>query len=105
MAMNLVTLFAALIQQSELEKRPHVSPLTSQRDKKRNVRGIVLHAFAIGIKINRPRVTAHHERIGRYVLADPQALRQRIPGDFELVRSVNRLGDRRRRGAAFGGGG
>lgn len=104
MAMHLVALLAALIQQRQLEKRPHVGPLASQRDKKRNVRRIVLHALAIGIEINCPRVSTHHERIGSYVLADPKALRQGIAGDFELVRSVNGLGDRRRCGAFRGGG-
>lgn len=97
MGVHLVPLLAALVQERQLEERPHVGPFAGQRDEERHVRRIVLHALPVGVKIDRPRVPADDERIRRHVLPDPHPFQQRIPRDLEVMRAVHGLRYRRRR--------
>ena len=97
MAMHLVPLLPTLIQKRQLKKRPNIGPFASERDEERNVRCIVLNALPIGVKIDRPIVPSHREYIRRYVLPNPNPLRQRIPRDLEPVRPPHRVRQRHRR--------
>jgi len=97
MAMHLMPLLPTLIQKGQLKKRSNICPFASQRDEERNVRSIVLHALPIRVKIDRPIVPSHRKYIRRYVLPNPNPLRQSIPRDLKPVRSPHGVGHRRRR--------
>ena len=97
MGMNLMPLFPTLIQKRQFKKRSHISAFARQSYKKRNVRSIVLQTLTVRVKIDRPRVPADDESIGRHVLSDPHAFRERVPRDLELVGPIHRLGHRGRR--------
>lgn len=96
MAMDLVPSPIALVQESQLEQGPNVSALAGERDEERDVGGVVLEALAVWVEVDRPRVPAYHERVGRHVLTDPHAFRERVPADLELVGPIHRLVPRRR---------
>lgn len=99
MAMDLVVVLAALVQQRELEERPDVGALASERDEERDVGGVVLGALAVRVEVDRPSESPHREGFGGDVLADPHALGQGVALDLELVRPIHGLGARGRRGA------
>lgn len=103
MGMHLVPLPPALIQERQLEQSPHVRTVAGERDEERDIGGIVLGALPVGVKVNRPRVPTHIERVGSDVLPNPEPLRQRIPVDLEMVRAVHGLGDRHRSGGRRSG--
>lgn len=96
MAMDLVPSPIALVQESQLEQGPNVSALAGERDEERDVGGVVLGALAVRVEVDRPRVPAYRERVGRHVLTDPHAFRERVPADLELVGPIHRLVPRRR---------
>ncbi|KAM3687498.1 hypothetical protein ACB098_10G083000 [Castanea mollissima] len=96
MGMNLMPLFPTLIQKRQFKKCSHISAFAGQSYKERNVRSIVLQTLTVRVKIDRPRVPADDESIGRHVLSDPHAFRERVPRDLELVGPIHRLGHRGR---------
>lgn len=102
MAMHLMPPPPALIHEGQFEESSHIGSLARKRNKQRNVGCIVLDALAIRVKVDRPRIPSHIERIGGYVLSDPKPLRQRITRDLELVRTIYGLGERRRCGGRRG---
>lgn len=92
MAMNLVLPLPTLINQSQLEQRPHVGPLARQRDENRDVRRIVLRILPVRVEVYGPLVPSHREILARDVLTDPHAFSEGVALDDEAVRSVYRLG-------------
>lgn len=99
MAVDLVVVPAALVQQRELEERPDVGALAGERDEERDVCGVVLGALAVRVEVDRPGVSPHGEGFGGDVPADPHALGQGVALDLELVRPIHGLGVRGRGGA------
>lgn len=98
--MNLVLALAALINQGQLEKSPHVGALASQRYEHGHISGVVLGVLPVGIEEDRPLVASNGEVIASDVLADTHALGQGVALDRELVRAVHGPGEglgRRRR--------
>lgn len=71
MAMHLVPLIPTLIQKRQFEECSHIGSFARERDKQRDVGGIVLDALAVWIEIDGPRIPTHIENIGRHVLANP----------------------------------
>lgn len=98
MAMHFVPLIPTLIQKGQFEESSHIGSFARERDEERDVRGIVLDALAVWVKIDGPRIPAHIKRIGRYVLPNPNPFGQRITRDLKMVGPVDGLGDRRRCG-------
>lgn len=90
-AMNLVFSLTTLIKQSQLEQSPNIRPFTSQRDKNRNVGGIILGVLTVRVKVDSPLVTTDGEIVTSDVLPHPHPLRQRVPLDHESVRAIHRL--------------
>lgn len=94
----------ALINERELEERPHIRPLARQGDEDRHIGRTVLRIFPIRIEVNRPLIPTNRKIIARDVLTDPHPLGQRVTLDHELVgpvhglrhRSGARRGDRKR---------
>lgn len=102
MAVHFVPLLPALIQQRQLEERPHVGSLAGQGNEEGHVRRIVLDALPVRVEIDRPLVPADGERVGGLVLADPDPLGQRVPVDLEVMGAIDGVGDRRRGGGDGG---
>ena len=86
-------LFATLIHQTQLKQRPHIGPFTSQRNKQRDVGGIILSTLSVGVKVNGPAMSTHHKRVGGNVPSDPHAFGQGVSGDVELVGGVGGVGE------------
>lgn len=91
MAVDLVLLLPALVEQRQLEQRPHIGPLARQGDEQRHVRRRVVHALPVRVEVDRPLISTHRKGVRRDVLANPHALGQRITSDLELVRTIHRL--------------
>lgn len=96
MAVHLVPLVPALIQERQFEERSHVGPVTRERDEQRHVGRIVFDALAIRVEVDRPIVTPNGESIGRNVFPDSNSLRQGVACDLELVRTIYGISYRRR---------
>lgn len=73
MTMNLMLPFPTLIQQRQLEQRPHIGPIASQRNKNRDVRRVILWILAVGVEVDGPLVPADGERVARDVFPDPDS--------------------------------
>lgn len=104
MAMHLVIPIPTLIHHRQLEQGPHVRTIARERDEHRDVHRIVLGVFTVGVKVNRPVVTAHRERVAHYVFTHAHPFRQRVTLHRETVRSVHRLADEAGRRAIVGAG-
>lgn len=93
MAMHFMLPFPALVNKSQLEQRAHVRPLARQRDENRDVGGVVLGIFTVGVKVNRPLVAPDGEIVAGDMLADAHSFGHGVALDHEAVRPVYRLGD------------
>lgn len=104
MAMHLVIPIPTLIHHRQLEQSPHVGTIARERDEHRDVHRIVLGVLPVGVKVNRPVITAHRERVAHYVFTHAHPFGQRVTLHRETVRSVHRLADEAGRRAIVGGG-
>lgn len=93
MRVHLVLALAALVDERELEEGAHVGALGGERDEERDVGGAVLGALAVGVEVDGPLEPPDGEGLGGDVLADADALGERVARDLEVVRAVDGLGD------------
>lgn len=91
--MHFMLPFPALINKSKLEQRPHIRALARQRDENRDVSGIVLGIFTVGVKVNRPFIAPDGEIMAGDMLADAHSFGHGVALDQKSVRPVYGLGD------------
>lgn len=96
MTMNLMLPFPTLIQQRQLEQRPNIGPIASQRDEDGDVGGVILGVLAVGVEVDSPLVPADGESIAGDVFPDPDSFGERVAFDREAVGSVYGLRHRER---------
>ncbi len=94
MAVDFVVPVPTLVHHGQLEQSPHVGAVASERDENRDVHRIVLGVFTVGVKVNRPVVTAHRESVAHYVLTHTHPFGQRVALHGETVHSVHGLADK-----------
>ena len=66
--MNLMIPLPALVNKSELEKRPNFSPFASQRDEDGYIRRVILRILTVRVEEDPPLVSSDGEVIARDVL-------------------------------------
>lgn len=88
--------FPTLIQQRQLEQRPNIGPIASQRDEDGDVSGVILGVLAVGVEVDSPLVPADGESVAGDVFSDPDSFGQRVAFDREAVGSVYGLRHRER---------
>ena len=91
MAVHLVLLLAALVQESELEESAHVGAVAGEGDEDGDVERAVLGILAIRVKVDRPLVAPHREGFAGHVFSGPHTLRQRVSLDRVQMGAVHRL--------------
>lgn len=101
MAMNFIIPLLTLIHQRQLEQSPNIGSVASERNKDRNVHGIVLRVLPIGVEVNSPIVTTNGESVAHDVLSRAHPFGQRVTLYCELVRAVHGFADRTRARRTF----
>ena len=86
-------LLPTLIHQTQLKQRPNIGPLTSQRDKQRDISPIILRTLPIRVKINCPQMPSDEKRVGRHVFPNPHPFRQGIAANLEVMGAVRCVGE------------